>query len=119
MRRAIIAGLAAGALLAPGHTVAAGYVSGAELLRKCAGAPGYDQSVCLGYVAGVADLMDDGRPVARQRACVPDEVVVGQLRNAVRAWLSERQDRLETPASGLVAQALAETYPCPPAARPR
>lgn len=98
-------------------TAQAGFVSGRELLDICSPAPAdpfYRLKVaeCRGYVVAVADTADCSRKDAEftwdstanpsQRALV-DKVIV---------WLRSHPGTLHFQANGLVAAALAESYPC-------
>ena len=96
--------LGGGAAMAEG-----GYYSGNALLRDCGAPIPYNRGVCLGYVAGVAQMLAY-TPVEGHRACIPREVNERKLQDQVIVFLEMR--RRERPAVLLVAEALEEAYPC-------
>src|ERR1700732_2093307 len=51
--------------------------SGNDVLLLCTSAQG--TAGCVAYLAGIADSMAGGNPVAGKQACVPKGVVTGQL----------------------------------------
>jgi Rap1a immunity proteins len=76
----------------------------------------------IGYVEGIADAMaaiqaHDGSPQG-SRACIPDPVLSTQVRDIVTRFLREHSELRHFSAGSLVAHALAEAFPCPPAAQP-
>jgi hypothetical protein len=100
---AVICGLLSGPSFAE-------YYTGNDLLRLCSGG---SEGVCLGYVMGVADMMDGGRATALgARACVPAGVIGKQLEDAVVSHLQRFVSLRQLPADLLVAGALAQTFPC-------
>ncbi len=86
-----------------------GYYSGNALLRDCGAPIPYNRGVCLGYVAGIAQMLAY-TPVEGHRACIPREVNERKLQDQVMVFLEMR--RREKPAVLLVVEALEEAYPC-------
>ena len=73
---------------------------------------GVNVHFCQGYITAIADELSDGVEFRGYRACVPKDVTIGQLRLIISKWLSEHQQYRQEPGAGLVAEALAETFPC-------
>jgi hypothetical protein len=75
-----------------------------------------------GYVIGIVDALLTGNEVNGYRACLslPKQTAAGQmqdgvrrrLRDVVRRFLAVHPESRPLAASGLVAQALAEAFPC-------
>ncbi len=87
------------------------FMDGDRLLAKCNEDPGEGLAVCVGYVAGIADvlLMDS---VRGRRACMSLSVMTEQMVDAVRRWLEAHPDDRRYAANGLVAEALSTAFPC-------
>lgn len=83
-------------------------VDGKELLRLCRTNPG----ICQGYIAGVADVMSTVGTIHGYASCVPASVTVKQHAAAVVKWMEAHHDDLGFTAHSIVAEALAEAYPC-------
>lgn len=90
--------------------------SGATLLEFCGSGEKFQQSACLGYVAGISDAMIE-RKIAGEaapiRACIAPSETVGTRAAHVMKWLARHDNRLLEPAAGLTAEALRDAYPCP------
>lgn len=100
------------ALAGPAAAQALELETGESLLGRCkSGSEG--ALTCLGYVSGVADAMAAGNSINLATACFVGKVNAGQLQDAVVAWLERNADKRHFAAAGLVAAALAETFPCP------
>jgi hypothetical protein len=92
--------------------VRAGFDSGNSLHNACSGSEGeYGKAYCMGYSVGVADIMVyttlDG-----WKACIPEGATRGQVMDIVTRWLANNPQKRHYNASGLVAQALEEAFPC-------
>ena len=90
-----------------------GFKDGSELLFQCADKDGsINSAICLGYVSAMADASSCGQVVNGFSWKAPEEVSAGQLQKVVTKWLNEHTDSLQFVASGLVANALQDAYPC-------
>ena len=99
------------ALIAP-TPVSADFQTGNQLFSKCIAEGTTEPAFCLGYLAGVADVMDVGNPVNRFRACVPGGVVMGQMKDIFVNALQRNPAERHYGAAGLAASALAGAFPC-------
>jgi hypothetical protein len=72
------------------------------------------KAVCLGYVAGVADVLGEanGGNVNGFQACFHTDDTTDAAILAVRVWLHGHPEYLKYSAAGAVAAALAEAWPC-------
>jgi hypothetical protein len=105
-------------------TSAGGTFAGAEELPQANGVTGnvlqeycrsdHDIGVafCLGFAAAVGGIMSR-QEFQDRRACFPNEVTTGQLRDVVTKFLDKNPEQLHHPAESLVALAFAEAFPCP------
>jgi hypothetical protein len=88
------------------------YYNGETLYRECTGEP-HAQSRCLGYVAGVADML--AAALARGDvtiACVPAEVTADEARDVVVRFLRDSPQSRHRAAASLIELALGDAYPC-------
>jgi Rap1a immunity proteins len=95
----------------------AGYITGDRLITACDSRSERDSALCRGYILGVADAMQaskasGGALIFGWRACLPPETTSQGLRYVAVHFLIAQSS-----ASGLVAKALSEAYPCPPGTR--
>jgi Rap1a immunity proteins len=90
-----------------------GFTSGSELLDDCS-SKGEPEIACIGYVTGVADSSNcqNHDSVGGFSWRPPPNVNRRQLGKIVLKWLNEHPESLHLLASGLVARALDETFPC-------
>jgi len=110
MFRALVAALALTAVSASA-SANAGFETGASLLAHCE-LP--NPEICLGYVAGIADAMDSGHDAIHGwRACVPTGTANAEIQNVVIQTLRRHSETRHYLASGLVAFALNQAFPCP------
>ncbi len=100
----VVAGLA-------GPANANGLLDGAQLFRDCQADTASGQGFCLGYTSGIADILVH-RPVNGFKVCFVEKVSAGQIKDVVSKWLKDHPERRQYGAPGLVANALAEAYPC-------
>jgi hypothetical protein len=110
--------IAAAVALVPIAPAGAVFLNGSTLHNWCLSKEIGDQEACLGYVVGVADALDtapenEAAGVVRRRLCLP-ELEAKTAVDAVKQYL------LVHPPTGdggtgadLVADALADAYPCP------
>ena len=102
--------VSAALVLAPHGAQSDVFESGNGLLEGCS----RDPSWCLGYIVGVADAMlANGGTFLGWRVCFPASVVQGELQDVVIKYLQTWPERRDYGASGLVAHALSEAFPCP------
>jgi hypothetical protein len=97
------------------NTLAAS-ASGNGLYAWCLSASRSEQGLCNGYILGIADAMVDGKIVEGFTACIPAPVRLrspGQLFGVVKRFLASHPEKRQLSATGLVAQAFQERYPCP------
>jgi hypothetical protein len=99
------------------------YISGNDLYPLCSATPenvpGDQQAnastqwgFCRGYIAGVADILENGE-VGGYRACIPAPTVeIGQLAEVVTNFLRDHPDERHLTAANNVAFALSEAFPC-------
>lgn len=87
------------------------FKDGNKLLTDCQNNQGINLGYCLGYVAAIADGMIDAM-VNGRTACIPNGVTQGQLRDIVVGKLIASPANRHLSADVLVAQAIADTYPC-------
>jgi hypothetical protein len=88
----------------------ADFRSGNELYTECAAA-GESQGFCGGYIAAIADV-GSKVPVADVMICPSAKVTVGQVVDIVKQYLAVHPERRRFSASSLVANALADEFPC-------
>jgi hypothetical protein len=110
--------VAFGLVLCASEPASAGFVSGNDLWEECSSSGREDtdymnRAECRGYVKGIADVIFNETMVNGYIACVSAGVNVGQLVDIVTIFLRERPAIRHYAASGLVANALSEAFPCP------
>lgn len=110
--------LAACALLAfaaPGVASDANLYSGEQLFQDCTSThPSHLPNIaCGGYAVGISDVLAGGNTVNGFKACPPASVTRGQVIKVVTAYLQQHPDGRHFAAAGLVANALADAFPCP------
>jgi hypothetical protein len=94
-----------------------GYVNGDRLIYRCISDDHADDGLCLGYILGVIDAMQaaqasGGALLFGWRARPSPDATAQRLRDAVvRFLMAHPQTRLSS-ASGLVAKALSDAFPC-------
>jgi hypothetical protein len=80
------------------------FYDGNELLGKCQDAYAVTQGWCLGFVAGVADTT--------RGACLPQDVILGQVRDVVVGYIWNNPQLRHYSASTLAGWALTQAFPC-------
>jgi Rap1a immunity proteins len=86
-----------------------GYENGNSLLSLCTTG---DARRCLGYIEGVSDAMDSGADIGGYRACLPPDMIAGQLRDVVLQFLYNDPAERHMGAVSLIAKALSKSFPC-------
>ena len=92
------------------QTVTSYIGDGNDILLVCTAPQG--ATGCVAYLAGIADAMAGGNPVGGMRACIPKEVVTGQLVDITVNYLRGHANERHTMAAHLIAAAMAEAFPC-------
>ena len=87
------------------------FLSGNNLHWYCTRHALRQRGMCAGYVLGVADVLS-GQKLGPWQACFPSPVTSQQVRDVVKRWLDRYPEKRHFNAKGLVAQALAEAFPC-------
>lgn len=106
-----------------GPPAEAGFVSGADLLDICTPQsrdPVYRLKVaeCRGYVVAIADATECGQRAVDFSWNSNAAVSQHELVDSVVVWLRSHPGTLHYQANGLVAAALADSFPCPAADAP-
>ena len=79
------------------------YFTGSRLVEICESGVNGKASFCMGYIAGVVDST---------LVCAPVGAELGQLRRVTTKYLQDHPERLHELAADLVADALAQAFPC-------
>lgn len=98
-------------MLFMGSPARAGYVSGNMLYESC-NSNNLEEAFCIGYIAGVSDVMHTGDDILGLKTCFPPNVPTGQLKDVVIRWLETHPKDRHYSAEGLSAIALSEAFPC-------
>lgn len=95
--------------------LAATFQTGNQLYERCNNSSEVDRGFCIGYAAGVADMLTIQELVGERpkRLCVPVEVTGGQLSDVVVKGLRDDPASRNQTASGLAAISIIEAFPCP------
>jgi Ssp1 endopeptidase immunity protein Rap1a len=92
----------------------AGFFTGNDLWSHCPDKSAFSSGICLGFVAGIADVMGTGSAILGSKACIPEHGTAAQARDVVKRFLEQHPERRLYFATGLVADALADAFPCKP-----
>lgn len=68
--------------------------------------------LCSGYINGVADILAHKIPIHGQRACVPEQMKLSDLRDITVKALADRPKVGHKNAHDWVARAISEAFPC-------
>jgi len=106
--------------LARTEDVAHNYFNGNRLLEKCEAYINNtdiaEGNVCAGYISGISDLHEtlvNWKILKQEKGwCKPVDVYNSQLVRIVTKFLQENPEHLHKGASGMVATALSEAFPC-------
>ncbi len=90
----------------------ADWMSGNELKESCHSEGQYGRGACLGFTSAVAGIVDT-ETIYGWRACIPDGVTRGQLRDIMVKFLDDHPEKLHHSAASLAARAYEEVFPCP------
>jgi hypothetical protein len=93
-------------------TAARADVDGNELSHLCTSKGARANGLCYGYVTAIAEVArgDDG--LYGHHACLPEHTTRRQAVEVVKRYLDQHPEQRHYGASGLVAEALAEAFPC-------
>jgi hypothetical protein len=94
------------AALAASFSAQAGFYSGNKLLGKMKSSEWMEQSLAVGYVAGVVDAYDT------VLFCTPDTVTVGQMKDVVLKYMDANPAILHFTAHSIIRSVLESFYPC-------
>ena len=112
---AIIAAAGLAVMLLLSAQSQAGFNNGRTLLRECESDSLAKLGLCYGYITGIADYQTtllNWSDLDEPLFCPPDGVTSGQLVKIVTKRLNEHPEKLHLSASGSVANALAQAFPC-------
>ena len=105
------------AVLASGPAMAGTFANGNLLYSQCQAAHGTsDHGACQGYIIGIFDALDETKKyggIGGFRACAPQHINRIQVIDVMKQFLEKNPALRHFAASGLVAQALSEAWPCP------
>jgi hypothetical protein len=114
MIRILMIGALVGALsfaAMPRHTEAA-LMDGKALLNACKQPSGTPRrSICLGYVAAIADALAEVG-VGKRKACYAKGAKLSVMRDTVVAHLEKQAGAADEPASNAVTAALVDKFTC-------
>ena len=102
-------------LLLSAQSQAGAYYDGGKLLQLCESDSAGEYNTCIGYVTGIDDYQTtllNWSDLDEPLFCPPDGVTSGQLVKIVTKRLNEHPEKLHLSASGSVANALAQAFPC-------
>ena len=91
---------------------ASAYVDGDTLLKSCRDKPGsVMRSICIGYIAGVADAMRNAA-IGKRKACIDRKLGLTDLIKQTTGFIERsRLDRTK-PAADLVVVVFSNEFPC-------
>jgi hypothetical protein len=110
MNRLFAAGAVVAAVMAGSAGARADFRDGNQLYAECPPESGY-RLFCQGYIAAITDAARHA-PVAGHKVCGSADVTLGQMVDVVRRYLEAHPELRHFPAEDLVAEALAEAFPC-------
>jgi hypothetical protein len=88
-----------------------GFMTGNELQSLCNTNDAWGMVACTAYVMAIFEVMYSN-PIYGWRACFPSGVIAGQMTDVVKRFLARHPEQRHNTAGSLVAQALAEAFPC-------
>ena len=94
------------------------FQTGNQLLSNCESSDIGERMLCMGYVEGIAGAMGQNA-VNGYLACIPPTVNAGQARDVARAYLYANPTVRHFMATGLVAKAMQNAFPCASSAHPK
>lgn len=108
---------AALAFVIPAAPARAAFYTGTELYEVCTvqrGAKTYVESTyeCISYITGTIDAFNTIRRSNKLQSCIPEDVTIGQLRQATVAYLDANPKKRGETGSALIFAATREAWPC-------
>jgi hypothetical protein len=110
------------------HTVPPGtadtwvFENGNDLFQRCNSSLVSDQTFCMGYIVGAADLVGleqvsngpDNTILWKFRSvCAPQGVTVQQIKDVVLKYMRDNPERRADSGASLVVQAISQAWVCP------
>jgi hypothetical protein len=89
------------------------FIDGNDLFDRCSepyGSAG--DTYCRAYINAITDALYEGTVIGGLKVCFPVHVLTGQVEDLAKRFLSAHPDERHLGAPGLVAEALAEAFPC-------
>jgi hypothetical protein len=103
---------ALGAMLCAPVALANPY-KGYDLHADCKDTSKLFEGYCAGYIVGIVQVMQSQGSSAGRRACIPPSSILRtKFRDLVVDYMQDNRPNLSWPAADVVAQAMAEAYPC-------
>lgn len=92
----------------------ANFVGGNQLHQWCQNNGRVEQSLCMGFIVGVADAIQAAQYNGYRgpTVCFPDASNVGQVVDVGKKWLVDHPHLRHIVASDLVRDALEQAFPC-------
>jgi hypothetical protein len=87
------------------------WIKDADLVNKCNGDRAWQQAYCVGYIVGVADVINNDRSGA---ICVPKAITQAQMKAVVVKYLARHEYDSDYAAFSSVRAALQDAFPCRP-----
>lgn len=89
------------------------YQSGTALLEECLNDIPELHERCIGYISGIADVMNSDE-VGEAQICIPANLGIssGRIRGIVIRWMRGHSEQLHLPARDLIAKALSDVFVC-------
>jgi hypothetical protein len=93
-----------------GDTVYLAWLRAGDLAKKCSGQRAWEAAYCVGYVVGVADVINNGSP--ETRICIPKTVTQAQMTKVVVNYFARHPGESDYAAFSSVRIALRDRFPC-------
>ena len=90
----------------------ADYFDVGKLTKACSGSEDVDEGVCIGYIAAIADTMNNRNDIMGLTACIPQDTGMFRIMLSVTEKLKDIDAAKFLAAHQVVALTLAEKYPC-------
>jgi hypothetical protein len=87
------------------------YLTGNKLLEVCA-SPGGDESLCLGYILGVADALSEWNYAHDADPCIRPEITGRQIKDIVINYLQQRPEHRSNDGALLTIGAITTALGC-------
>jgi hypothetical protein len=111
MIRIIVAGAAMLAVMSASAGARADFLNGNSLYGYCS--TDFNTALyCIGYIASIEDVLSAGNQINGYTACTPPGATLEQIKDVVMRYLVAHPESRHLGASGLVAHAIAQAFPC-------